>query len=245
LRKRLNVLDDSVVQGLRQAQIEARARLKTQLSRYGLSDIPLKSDPDARAVSAWDDASVVEAVRVYRNISSRLEFHRNYPTLKDEYLRRGKFYRDANRVSCALRYRRYKDAHPWKAAEWSRRRRARLLGVTSTYDEAVDREFLEATQKGRCAYCGKLEDEVGGFVVEHMTPVSRGGSDVLDNVVLACSGCNAVKSDKTPDEYITYISLLYGEEVAGAVRIRLLDVLEIRALVLREIEAELKEVRSG
>lgn len=32
--------------------------------------------------------------------------------------------------------------------------------------------------------------------MEHIVPISRGGSDTLDNLALACSGCNGHKYDK-------------------------------------------------
>lgn len=37
---------------------------------------------------------------------------------------------------------------------------------------------------------------MGSFAVEHIIPVARGGSDGLDNLALACSGCNGHKYDK-------------------------------------------------
>lgn len=46
---------------------------------------------------------------------------------------------------------------------------------------------------GRCAYCltpGQVE-------MEHIDPVSRGGSHTMDNLVPACRSCNASKHDDT------------------------------------------------
>lgn len=49
-----------------------------------------------------------------------------------------------------------------------------------------------------CRYCG-----VRGTQLEcdHVMPVSRGGSNGLDNLVTACIGCNRSKRDKTPEEW--------------------------------------------
>lgn len=50
-----------------------------------------------------------------------------------------------------------------------------------------------------CQYCGdphpmrKLE-------LEHVLPRSRGGRTAWDNVVMACTGCNSYKRDRTPEE---------------------------------------------
>lgn len=35
------------------------------------------------------------------------------------------------------------------------------------------------------------------FHVEHVTPQAAGGADTLDNLALACPGCNLRKSDRT------------------------------------------------
>jgi hypothetical protein len=35
------------------------------------------------------------------------------------------------------------------------------------------------------------------FHIEHITPRAAGGSDTLDNLALACPGCNLAKSNRT------------------------------------------------
>lgn len=49
-----------------------------------------------------------------------------------------------------------------------------------------------------CHYCG---DRSGDFEIDHMIPVSRGGSDDLDNLVTSCRTCNRQKRDKTVEEF--------------------------------------------
>ena len=48
----------------------------------------------------------------------------------------------------------------------------------------------------RCRYCGSHKD----ISLDHVIPVSKGGSDEPDNLVTACRACNSRKSDKTPEE---------------------------------------------
>jgi 5-methylcytosine-specific restriction endonuclease McrA len=48
----------------------------------------------------------------------------------------------------------------------------------------------------RCRYCGSYED----LVLDHVFPVSRGGTNDDSNLVTACSECNSKKSDNTPEE---------------------------------------------
>jgi hypothetical protein len=46
-----------------------------------------------------------------------------------------------------------------------------------------------------CQYCGQKAPEVV-LEVDHISPVAGGGSDDIVNLVTACRGCNAGKSDK-------------------------------------------------
>ncbi|WP_433517360.1 RNA-guided endonuclease IscB [Nonomuraea sp. CA-143628] len=58
------------------------------------------------------------------------------------------------------------------------------------------REYLLAKWKRRCAYCGATGVPLN---IDHIHPRSRGGSDRIVNLALACIGCNQAKSN-TPVE---------------------------------------------
>jgi hypothetical protein len=49
---------------------------------------------------------------------------------------------------------------------------------------------------GCCEYCRLQRQFADSFEIEHIIPVSRGGSDTLDNLALACRQCNSLKSNK-------------------------------------------------
>src|SRR5437870_9608368 len=50
----------------------------------------------------------------------------------------------------------------------------------------------------RCQYCLMHQSLQGAtFHVEHVIPRSKGGSSEMDNLVLACPGCNLHKADRT------------------------------------------------
>lgn len=51
----------------------------------------------------------------------------------------------------------------------------------------------------QCQYCG---DENGPFEIDHIHPVSRGGTDEEDNLCLACKPCNISKSNKLLTEWV-------------------------------------------
>lgn len=51
----------------------------------------------------------------------------------------------------------------------------------------------------KCRMCGRSRDEVS-LEVDHIIPVSQGGTDELQNLATLCRDCNAGKSDyKFPD----------------------------------------------
>jgi hypothetical protein len=51
-----------------------------------------------------------------------------------------------------------------------------------------------------CRYCGGTAPDVM-LTVDHVTPVSLGGSDDPSNLVAACKDCNAGKASTSPDEH--------------------------------------------
>jgi len=48
-----------------------------------------------------------------------------------------------------------------------------------------------------CAYCGSRDR----ITIEHLTPLSRGGKNVVGNIAPACSPCNTSKNAKTLEEF--------------------------------------------
>lgn len=57
-----------------------------------------------------------------------------------------------------------------------------------------------------CSYCGR-KCNTGNYHKDHVIPVSRGGSDSIDNLTIACQECNYAKSDMLPDEFFAF---MYG-----------------------------------
>jgi 5-methylcytosine-specific restriction endonuclease McrA len=61
--------------------------------------------------------------------------------------------------------------------------------------------WRQQLQAGVCHYCGR---QVGpdALTMDHVVPVSRGGSSAKGNVVPACGACNKSKKYLTPAEQI-------------------------------------------
>lgn len=62
-----------------------------------------------------------------------------------------------------------------------------------------DRAAVFARYGYCCAYCGTVE---GVFHIDHIIPVARGGTNSLDNLTVACSGCNLSKGDRLLEEWM-------------------------------------------
>jgi hypothetical protein len=72
------------------------------------------------------------------------------------------------------------------------------------------RKRIEKRANNLCEYC-QLPQEFStqSFVIEHILPVSKGGSDDLENLALACSACKNSKYNKT--EAVDPQSLIIAE----------------------------------
>jgi 5-methylcytosine-specific restriction endonuclease McrA len=53
--------------------------------------------------------------------------------------------------------------------------------------------------KNRCQYCGKVFQQ-RELNLDHIIPISRGGTSCWENVVCACISCNTKKGDRLPAE---------------------------------------------
>lgn len=60
------------------------------------------------------------------------------------------------------------------------------------------REYLLEKWGRKCVYCGTKDKPLE---VEHIIPKSRGGSNRVSNLTLACNGCNQRKGSQTADEF--------------------------------------------
>lgn len=67
----------------------------------------------------------------------------------------------------------------------------------SDFAKERDRLMLALIERDgyECAECGETE----GLSIDHVIPLSKGGSDELDNLQLLCKGCNSSKKDKMPE----------------------------------------------
>ena len=82
-----------------------------------------------------------------------------------------------------------------------RRHERRALGRISRGWE--EKQFI--LQEGKCGNiycrCDLIKLNLGGITVEHLIPITRGGTNAPDNLELWCVNCNSSKNNKTLKEY--------------------------------------------
>ena len=79
------------------------------------------------------------------------------------------------------------------------KRRARIVEVGGSFT-AEDIRNMYTSQGARGYYCSvSIEDK---YEIEHMTPISKGGSNWIDNICLACVQCNRSKHVQTAEEFM-------------------------------------------
>jgi hypothetical protein len=88
-------------------------------------------------------------------------------------------------------------------------RRARTLGISPPIPDDVQSIFSDALGSGTCHYCG-CEFVMGNPLfhptLDHKTPLSKGGTNKIDNFVVCCMRCNRLKRVLDYDAFIFILS---------------------------------------
>lgn len=124
-----------------------------------------------------------------------------------------KAWRSANRERVIEGKRAWRAKNIEKAREYARRwarenrekmnltyqtRRARQLAAPGTVSKDITSRLL-LLQKGKCANC--WVSIKGGYHLDHITPLAKGGAHDDSNLQLLCPSCNYKKNAKDPIEW--------------------------------------------
>lgn len=135
----------------------------------------------------------MQANRERINELGRKRYYADHEKTK-EMIRR-KYQRNAEKLR--IKQSIYKRNNPLlhRIREAVRRARANNSGGRFTKAEALQR-FEQ--QGGRCYYCGCILEV---YHLDHVVPLSRGGSNDISNIVCACVSCNLSKRAKLISEW--------------------------------------------
>lgn len=141
-----------------------------------------KTDKDRESTKAWYEA----------NKERKLEKNRLLYQAKKEIIKRQK--------------RAWNAANRGRLIKYCHDRRARKRNTTGTHTEQ-DRIEIWMHQKKRCALCrGKLRFE--DAAADHITPLSKGGTNDRRNIQMAHGKCNSKKYNMDPIVFARRIGLL-------------------------------------
>jgi 5-methylcytosine-specific restriction endonuclease McrA len=92
---------------------------------------------------------------------------------------------EAARKTAAKNRRLWRKRNPDKVRAWKRARSYRERGAGP-----IDAQLVSAVlAAGACIFCGGF----GGLTIDHLLPISRGGTNDARNLVPACRTCNSSK----------------------------------------------------
>ena len=108
-------------------------------------------------------------------------------------------WRSSNKAKIASLNRRYYIANKDKCYRHSAIRRARKQNAEGGHTKADILRIL-AAQKCKCIVCRTNIEKC--YTVDHIVPLSRGGSDNPENLQMVCKSCNSKKGAKDPIEFM-------------------------------------------
>lgn len=138
----------------------------------------------------------------YENRERHLETMRDYYSRnKEKFSEQGRQWKQENPERARAHVQEWIEKNP------ERRRTIALNYIARKYDAPGDGSTLgelTALHGSFCYLCLKAP----ATDVEHMTPLSRGGSNQPENLRPACHPCNTSKGSKTYEEYLDYLAAL-------------------------------------
>lgn len=177
---------------------------KKKDSKFNLSD-RIRKDGTKGLRSHCNDCRSAGARRWYSNhkeqakASKQVYIENNIEVIAKRRQRYGVTHIEENRIRAAIWYKENPERGKANAKVATHKRRALKIKVGGKFTK-VDIQNMYVLQGARCYYCSvSIEYK---YEIEHMTPISRGGSNWIDNICLACVPCNRTKHTKTVEEFM-------------------------------------------
>ncbi len=147
------------------------------------------------------------------NEKHRLYYNNN----KDKIAIRSSKYQKENAEKVRQNTRNWRKNNPEKYLSCLHRRRVLLSANQENYTKDDVYRIYELQDK-KCLYCGipMINDkalatkEVPFYTIDHYIPITKGGGNNAENIVLACGVCNSRKNNKLPEEFKTHMQTRYG-----------------------------------
>ena len=126
---------------------------------------------------------------------------------KEAHAARAKAYYEANKEAVLAQQKAWYEANPEKVKAHTQRRRALKLNATGSFSADEWVELCEAYDY-RCLCCGQREGDISDktskpikITADHVIPLSRGGSNGIENIQPLCFSCNSSKGNHHSTDY--------------------------------------------
>lgn len=140
---------------------------------------------------------------------ARKFYERHSDTIKSK--NKEKYWADPeeSRLKARTRYNKTPDIFHMYSKKWKKenpaqsiidknKRRAKKLSNGGTFTKE-DIQNIYEWQKGQCYWCKKVVGK--NYHIDHIWPISKGGSNNPENLCISCPSCNHRKHNKTPMEF--------------------------------------------
>ena len=84
----------------------------------------------------------------------------------------------------------------------------------------LERSQVYSKTNGHCGICGEFVP-FDSFTIDHIIPISKGGSSTIDNLQCSCLVCNRIKQDILPEDLFDKISAIisYQLKIGGKIEV--------------------------
>jgi len=135
--------------------------------------------------------------------ATQARWRKAHPESVEKMRASGAVWRKANAENLKKSHRAWRKANPERVRIRDANRRARHNAAPGKITLGIVMALFDL-QVGLCFYC---DTQLGSlFHIDHYIPLTKGGSNEFNNLVLACVPCNCSKQDLLPDEFLLRLS---------------------------------------